>query len=287
MYSKKAESISRIADLFFYFVMRLDIRDDASRRWILSILFFAGIVIVSIAKRHASAGLKVEQEQRDRLAQKLAGKIESEILSGTNISPFVLYLRPFALEKAIRERQGRISLWQILLPHMLLTNLLFHQKANFDLKLQTYLDRLGIMLISIGYPNNKEGAGRIITTDSTWRERFQQLAERATTIVVVPGYSEGVISEIRWLKGSGLLVNAIFFKPASYPRADWQKMKKLYEQEEDIEIPDYSPKQLSFRMYPSGRCYDVLKWRTAYRRSKMDRGEDQMRALLTNKRIEP
>lgn len=126
----------------------------------------------------------------------------------------------------------------------------------------------------------------MVATDTTWRERFRQLAERATTIVVVPGVQSGILSEIRWLRVSGLLVNAIFFKPRGYPREAWEKMKEFYENEEDIEFPDYSPKQLSFRMYSSGRCHDVSTWNSVYLSSKRKRGENQMCALFTNKPVD-
>lgn len=101
----------------------------------------------------------------------------------------------------------------------------------------------------------------------------------------MPGIQAGIRSEIRWLRVSGLLVNAVFFKPRGYPQADWEQMKEAYENEEDIELPDYSPKQLSFRMYSSGRCHDVLTWNSVYLRSKKKRGKDQMSALLANKPV--
>jgi len=227
-----------------------------------------------------------KQDIRDRLARKLAsrgeGRFISDILSGRNTSPYALYLRPFALEKKIRQRDERISLWQLLLPHNLLDHILLPQKINFDLNLQTYFDPLGITLISIGHPNNQEGAGHVITTDSSWQEHFRQLAKRATTIIVVPGFQEGILSEIRWLRESNLLVNAVFFKPVGYPKAAWEKMHKLYEKEENIKLPPYSRKQLSFRMYPSGRCYDVLTWAKVYRKRKKDMKTARVQAALLN-----
>jgi len=210
-----------------------------------------------------------EQRRRDRLAQEIAEETErhilSNILSGKEIAPFALYLRPFALEK-----------------QTLSDLVLAREISNFDHILQGHYESQGTTLIKIGTPNNKEGAGHIVTTDDSWRERFRQLAERATTIVVVPGIQPGIMSEIRWLRVSGLLVNSVFFKPIGYPKADWVKMQELYEQEEDIELPDYSPKQLSFRMYSSGICYDVEPWGTVYLPHKKRRGRAQMRAVLSN-----
>lgn len=227
--------------------------------------------------------LKAEQAERDRLAQEIAKEAErrliAEILSGSHIPPFSLYLRPFTLERTLREYQ------ETLLPHTLFT-LPFRKKMNFDYILQNYFTSLGITLISIGAPNDKEGAGHVVTPDELWRERFRQLAERAIIIVVVPGIQSGIMSEIRWLRVSGLLVNAVFFKPRGYPKAEWQKVQELYEQEEDIELPDYSPKQLSFHMYSSGRCHNIMTWNTVYRKSKREHGSAQMKALLSNRPVD-
>jgi hypothetical protein len=211
-----------------------------------------------------------EQRERDRLAQEIAEDTErrilSEILSGKDIAPFALYLRPFALEKDAFVNQ-----------------LLSREMSKFDHILQSHYEPLGITLLSIGSQINKEGAGHVVTTDDQWRERFRQLAERATTIVVVPGVQPGIMSEIRWLRVSGLLVNSVFFKPTGYPKAEWRKMQEIYEQQEDIELPDYSPKQLSFRMYSSGICYDVMTWSTVYFPHKRRRGRGQMRSVLSNR----
>jgi len=190
--------------------------------------------------------------------------------------PFVLYLRPFGLEEFFRTWGTEYDVMDNLF--------LDGVKMNFDYHVQTELSHLDLLLISIGPPNDKQGAGHMVTTDSLWRERFRQLAERARTIIVVPGIQTGITAEIRWLIVSGLLVNAVFFKPRGYPRAAWEQMQVQYENEEDIELPDYSPNQVSFRIYSSGRCYDVFIWRTSYLRSK--NGKAHLRALLNNKPID-
>jgi hypothetical protein len=216
-------------------------------------------------------------EQHD--IPKLLCRALSRLPISFSASPFALYLRPFALERMIRESQE-----ELLLQHPI--QLLFRKKINFDFILQNYFNSLGVTVISIGTPNDREGAGHVVTTEASWRECFRQLAERATIIVVVPGIQAGIMAEIRWLIVSGLLVNAIFFKPKGYPKAEWQKMQALYEQEEDIDLPDYSLNQLSFRMYSSGRCHDVMTWGTVYRKRKKERGDAQMKAVLSNKPVD-
>ena len=207
--------------------------------------FLIGLLIALLNRDKEKNQKDIDQRKRDRfaeevnrLAQEIAEEEErlyiSEILSGGKFAPFALYLRPFALEIMFRQREKQISLLHILLPHLLLTYLLVTEIVNFDLVLQTYFDPLGLTLISVGSPNALEGAGHVIVADSSWRERFRQLAERATTIIVIPGLQEGILSEIRWLRVTGLLVYAVFFKPAGYPKAEWKKMQEFYEEEEDI-----------------------------------------------------
>lgn len=221
-----------------------------------------------------------EQEERDREAQRVADEIErqvsSEDVSAANIPPFALYLRPFAIENAIRKRGNEIGI----VPTLLVG------KMGFDHYLQPYFSSLGMPLISIVPTYAPLGAGHLFTSDSSWRDRFRMLAPRAKTIVVVPGIQPGIVAEIRWLMVSGLLGNAVFFKPKGYPKAEWEKMKRLYEEDEGIELPDYSPKQLSFRMYSSGICHGLLEWRTTFLTGDRVRGEKQMRAILNNGRVD-
>jgi hypothetical protein len=250
-------------------------------------IYLAGRFLYWLLREHPKqmAEQMAEQEERDRLAREIAEETErrliSDILSGSDVPPFALYLRPFALDMNIRQNQGKISLLQ----PMRFINF-FSEGLNFDYLLQNYYKSLGITLISIGSSNGFEGAGHLVTTDALWRERFRQLAERAKNIVVVPGIQPGIMAEIRWLRVSGLLVNSVFFKPIGYPKVEWQRIQELYEREEDIALPDYSPNQLSFRMYSSGRCYDVRMWGTVYLPGKKKRGAAQMKSLLSNKPLD-
>lgn len=260
-----------------------------NNEWVLGIaglcfcvLLIVGVVLAIKTRRAARVERREDQERRDKLAQQLAAETElavSESIVHGSPLPFVLYLRPFCLETTLRERRKEIGLFGNLL--------LGSGKMNFDFLLQADLKDMNVLLVSIGVPNEKEGAGRIVTTDASWRDRFRKLAQWAMTIVVVPGMQAGILAEIRWLPVSGLLVNSIFFKPKGYPRGEWERMKDFYEQEEEIEFPDYSRRQLSFRMYSSGICHDISSWKLVFSKNKKKRGRNQMRALLTNKPDEP
>jgi hypothetical protein len=257
--------------------------------YIIFIFIFSSIIaLLHRLHRVAESPLKkMEQAERDRLAQKIAEETErrliSGILSGDDISPFALYLRPFALETVFREYPE-----ELILPHTALVPLSLRRKVNFDFILLEYFNALDMTLISIGAPNDKEGAGHVLTTDALWQERFHQLAKRATTIVVVPGIQPGIMAEIRWLRWTPFLAKAIFFKPKEYPKADWEIMQETYKRKEGIGLPDYSPSQLAFRLYQSGGYYQLWTWRRRVdwlSSKERERINAMFRAFLTNKPI--
>jgi len=259
----------------------------------MSTIIFIFIILNILALLHrlhrfAESPLKkIEQAERDRLAREIGEEAErcviSDILSGNDISPFALYLRPFALETIFREFPE-----EIILPHTALTQLSLRRKVNFDFILVEYFSSLDFTLISIGAPNDKEGAGHVLTMDALWEKRFRQLAKRATTIVVVPGIQSGIMAEIRWLRWTPFLAKAIFFKPKEYPKTDWEKMQELYRRKEGIDLPDYSPNQFAFRIYQSGSYYQLLTWRKMYWSSKRERerSDEFIKAFLSNKPID-
>jgi hypothetical protein len=162
----------------------------------LGMLFVAvGCVVGFVSMHFASMERRVEQEFRDRSAQRLAEKAELRaarmFLDGSD-SPFVLYLRPFALEKAVRRWRGGLP-----------TSESFFLEGgwkSFDSYIQEIVANDNLSLVKIGCRSSDEGAGSVVTSDATWREVFRQLAGRATTIVVVPGMEAGIRAEIRWLR---------------------------------------------------------------------------------------
>lgn len=290
MYSKRVRFTASIAGLCIFAAIKLGVMaalnfftsgGGGDHLFASLSCFGAGLIVAGIAMYYARIERREEQKFRDRSAQSLAEEAERRatgILSGTDTSPFVLYLRPFALEKAIRE-------WKVGATYSKTFFLVEGGRENFDYLLLDQLNHLDMPLVSIGCPKNQEGAGHVVATDLSWRERFHQLAERATTVVVVPGIQAGIKAEIRWLRVAGLLVKTVFFKPAGYPKEEWKRISKFYEEEDDMQLPDYSSKQLSFRMYSSGKYHELLTWRTVYRKNTRKRGADQMRTILSNQPV--
>jgi hypothetical protein len=225
-----------------------------------------------LARFFARAERGAEQEQRNRLAERLATAVEHGDPQGGQIQPFALYLRPFALERSLQGRVHRAGSEEM--------SFLESGAVAFDRFLQEHLDYLDLPLISIGIDRLREGAGNVPTTDEEWLDLFRKLAGHATAIFVVPGMSNGILEEVHWLKENGLLAKTVFFKPAGYSRAAWQKLRVFHEGEKGMEFPEYSAKQVSFRLGSAGGCQDVQTWPVVSDKQAMKRSVGQMRALL-------
>ncbi|WP_448124059.1 hypothetical protein [Pseudomonas veronii] len=71
------------------------------------------------------------------------------------------------------------------------------------------------MLLGLGRQGDAVGAGKLYSRDDEWKEKFTQLAGRASVIVVVPGVGDGSLFEIEWIIHHGLLGNTTFLMPPS------------------------------------------------------------------------
>lgn len=110
--------------------------------------------------------------------------------------PFALYLRPFAVTDrlgfyGISAKWGGVDL----------EALLAHSCRSWG------------ELLALGQPGEAIGAGRIVSSDEDWKNKFHLLAERAKIIIVIPAINEGTFFEIAWLKSNRLLRKTIFVMP--------------------------------------------------------------------------
>jgi hypothetical protein len=89
------------------------------------------------------------------------------------------------------------------------------------------------------------GTGKILTTESGWRQDLILLASHAETIVIVPLNFPGTIWEIQWLFDNHMLGKCVFIMPASmggargYDKAWKASVRTLSAL--GIEPPDYHP----------------------------------------------
>ncbi len=68
-------------------------------------------------------------------------------------------------------------------------------------------------LVALGTPGEHIGAGRILTSDGSWREQIELLLRGAATIVMIPSFRSGTEWEIDWLIAHRCIERTLFIMP--------------------------------------------------------------------------
>lgn len=270
-FDNSAKGYSTVAGLML--VYAISNSDDRSTMliWMIAALA-AGIAGLAMAIGTLREAQALADEEARRIAEAAHEKALKELESGQAPPDFALYLRPFRLEHEFHKQGWG---WKGI------DELFLHPPTErFDHHLGMHFDAIGLPLVCIGQESVEPGAGRVASRDEEWRERFRELAYRAKTVVAVPGRQAGIVSEIRWLRVTGQLRKTVFFKPAGYGRKEWEATAEYLEDEEGIELPEWSRRQISFRLYDSGRAHQVLLWKSTLLEKDQMRGARQIRALL-------
>jgi hypothetical protein len=122
----------------------------------------------------------------------------------------------------------------------------------------------GIRLIGLGGEAENvppSGAQRLYINSTEWWEKFEQLANTAEAIFLIPDSSENVLREISWLQGNGLLDKCIFIMPETVPyehsfAEEWglaaEELRKA-----GISLPTYHENGALFML---GSAWDVSFW---------------------------
>ncbi len=236
-----------------------------SRSWIQRgggevLMFLAGgLTVGALAFLLGRSHRREQQEQRDREARALADQAAEQcfgaLSQGQRVGKFVLFLRPFALDGAMYAPSSPIPRF-LLQPGFWIGS---PPRALFEEYLAREILSTQLSLISLGQPSTLLGAGRIETVDAEWFRRFSTLAEAATSLALVPGAQPGIVSEVSYLRASGWLWKTVFFKPVGYSKAEWEEAAEALAQER-IDLPDWSTRMLSFRLYNSGQVHQLLTW---------------------------
>ena len=244
------------------------------------------LVLLSIsmfALRRARKRRRADQEAADSRAREIDNSARiRQALVGKDNFPFALYLRPFEIDKKIRKRSVSDSRF----PQIRVIHSLLRDKVNYDYHLRQEFEALLDVTLLCFDGTDSPGAAHVKATNDTWIAKFRLLAPRARAIVIVPGISDGILNEICWLSEEGLLQTALFLKPKGYPKSRWQEMKRSYEKEIFLEVPNYCSPELSFRIDLSGRCYEECKWPYAFRFSTLMEAFIKRRRLLANRPLD-
>jgi len=108
--------------------------------------------------------------------------------------------------------------------------------------------RRDMPLVALGLKDNRDGAGKVSTTDEEWKESVSLLISIAERIFCVPDDNPGTLWEVKQLKFLCAIDRTIFIMPSSkmlpdrqdsFP-ADWAHMVELV-RSEGLYFPDYDP----------------------------------------------
>lgn len=121
--------------------------------------------------------------------------------------PLLLYLRPFTSDgKVTVANPEKSSIWRNLMPTS--SNGTASSVALEELVLQSSAN-LGL-LVAIGRTVEIVGAGKIIATESDWKDYFMALCLKAPCIVSVPSMHPSTLWEIDWIASHGFHDKVIF-----------------------------------------------------------------------------
>lgn len=208
--------------------------------WI-SILGVVGWILTGgQRKKLAAIELKDAQSKRDQFAALVLEKLDN----GSPVEDYCLYLRPFNITGIVRAfEKGHLEKSQLGmhptdvqsedLEEFVAERPVAMRKLNvvgdeglpdeinsdFEAVLERGLRRKG-RLVGLGVPGEAVGAGRILTSEQTWRDRVIKLGGNARCFVVLPAPNPGTEWEIKWLKETRLFSGCLFVMPGAQPGFD-------------------------------------------------------------------
>ena len=179
-------------------------------------------------------------------------------------APFVLYLRPFAIERRLIGYLPMIGglpyVWAIPLMRYLF---------GLEAYLKRAIEPAGLELIAIGEVDGTAGIAKIKPTDDEWQDLFIDHALRSRCIVVVPFTSAGSVWELDWIVENALAKTILVLpsveqdpfiglvKTHALPQ-QWQAICARYSSR--LALPDYplDGRLLTFR--PERRAVGDTRW---------------------------
>jgi hypothetical protein len=158
--------------------------------------------------------------------------------------PFLLYLRPFAIERRLLLHVPMLSgipyVWA--LPQVRLW-------LGLEPNLKRSIARFpSVAMVAIGELDDDPGVAKLTPTDADWQSLFVDLAGRAAGVFVVPFTSTGSLWELDWLFDHAL-GKTVFILPPSHVdpivgafrshdfEGRWRDLQKRYATRADL--PDY------------------------------------------------
>lgn len=209
--------------------------------------------------------------QIDRFRQKAEDRLARiafiELASGASVR-FSLYLRAFDTTGQIRSGSGNsfLSRYRAVVSYLAseiwasirdskedrsesYSQLFVSRRNHAEIEAAISHDiRSEMPLVALGMHDNRDGAGKVSTTDEHWKDTVTLLINKAERIFCVPDDNPGTLWEVKQLKFLGALDRTVFIMPsskmlpdrhASFP-TDWAHMAESV-RNEGLHFPDYDP----------------------------------------------
>ena len=194
-----------------------------------------------------------QQRRRNRRAGALLNDVLNHKKAGDNTET-VLFLRPFSTTGRLTVANPKRRRLPILPSYFARENTL-----EFETLLSEALEP-GLSLIALGRPGEHIGAGRIIASDSDWKDVFQRLALHTRWIVLIPSDEGETRWEVEWLVSHGLLNKVVFLMPPQL-RPGGIDIQEYWNRVRDglksaaVDLPAYTPAGQFLRLGAGGRFF--------------------------------
>jgi len=222
-------------------IVRSDSWDFLAPSGVLATIGAALILGVGTALGNKSG--RAHQAFHQTLRDRQAARINELTLAGKS-PPFALYLRAFETTGKMQQEVGHYTMFGGPRLSRDLETALAEAMAN------------SYPMVALGEPGEHFGAGRINTSDKTWRADLERLARVASILVVVPSDRPGTAWELEHLLQWGLLSKCVFFQP---PRSQdtvldanrWAEITAV----KPLRIPPYEPDGQVFWLTDEGTLH--------------------------------
>jgi hypothetical protein len=205
------------------------------------------LAIVSVVPYVIAEGMNdggpQDQISRDQEAKEIADLA----LSGEATGPYALYLRPFGSTGQLQKRQITLLSQEASLGGSPSKEFSFELESTIAQAIQSW-----IPMIALGRPGEHFGSGRLPVSDDEWRTVVRQLVGRANVVFVVPGQSEGMTFELKYLRNEGYLEKSVMVMPPGQEADSWAATTAALAAL-GYELPPHDTRGAMFRVAQDGR----------------------------------
>lgn len=196
----------------------------------------AGIVVGMIGIFLHSRGKHTLRLYRDWDAERLSDLLLSE-QTHKQVPPLFLYFRPFKTTGQLHLRNPESDVAGPM-------PVMFEGKTmELESILREGLERYGA-LVGLGRSGEADGAGRVESSEESWRQKAAMLADKARLILLMPSDRAGTLEEMQLVRQTGYLTKTLFLMPpqpegGSYNAAEEWSRARASAVQAQLTLPEY------------------------------------------------